>query len=105
MAINVLTKDNMIVDKTPCLVEFTISLNRKIFVINIIHDYGMFGSINQQKSENICIERLLICHNEDASKKFVATEIFVFDFELFIGGRSPSTVTQNQAFLNQAKKP
>ncbi len=30
----------------------------------------------------------LICRNEDASKKiFVATEILLFDFELFIGGK------------------
>jgi hypothetical protein len=34
----------------------------------------------------ISYERWLICHNEDASKKIVATEILVFDFELFIGG-------------------
>jgi hypothetical protein len=33
-------------------------------------------------------EAWLKCRNEDASKKIlVATEILVFDFELFIGGR------------------
>jgi hypothetical protein len=32
-------------------------------------------------------ERWLKCRNEDASKKIVTTEILVFDFELFIGGR------------------
>jgi hypothetical protein len=65
----VLTKDNMTVDKISCFVEFIILLTIKLFIINIIPDYGMSGSINQQKSENICVERLLICHNADTSKK------------------------------------
>ena len=30
-------------------------------------------------------EAWLICDNEDASKRFVAIENLVFDFELFIG--------------------
>jgi hypothetical protein len=59
----------MTVDKIPCFVEFTISRTMKILVINIMHDYVMSGGINQQKSENICIECLLICHNENTSKK------------------------------------
>jgi len=32
-------------------------------------------------------EAWLICDKEDASKKFVTTEILVFDLELFIGVR------------------
>jgi len=36
---------------------------------------------------SISYERWLICRNEDASKKIVATGILVFDFELFIGVR------------------
>jgi hypothetical protein len=32
-------------------------------------------------------EAWLICYNEDTSKKFMATENLVFDFELFLGGR------------------
>jgi len=32
-------------------------------------------------------ERWLIRRNEDASRKIMATEILLFDFELFIGDR------------------
>ncbi len=32
-------------------------------------------------------EAWLICDNEDASKRFVAIENLIFDFELFIGER------------------
>lgn len=45
------------------------------------------------KFVNVFNERWLIYHNEDASKKIVATGIFVFDFELFIGGRVQQFLT------------
>ncbi len=51
----------------------------------------------------ISYERWLICRNEDASKKNVATEIVVFDFELFIGGRcfEAHTFRLNLLFLQK----
>ncbi|NVL91109.1 MAG: hypothetical protein HWN69_09020, partial [Desulfobacterales bacterium] len=43
---------------------------------------------NCRKAVQIGYEAWLICRNVDASKKILmATEILVFDFELFVGGR------------------
>jgi len=63
-----LTKNNMTVAKTPCFVEFIILLTIKIFIFNLIRDYDTSGSIDQQKSENICSECRLMSRNEDAAK-------------------------------------
>ncbi len=42
--------------------------------------------------------------NEDASKRmFVTTEILVFDFELFIGGRFDSTPYNNHKLMSCSK--
>jgi len=46
--------------------------------------HGFNGHVQQFLTASS--ERWLKCRNEDASKKIVATEILVFDFELFIIG-------------------
>ncbi len=56
---------------------------------NLLVSSGLWKSKNLATFFNV---RSLICRNEDASKKIVATGILIFDFELFIGDRFPEPI-------------
>ena len=64
----------------------------RLTITTIDHGIGRFtmSTIMHREVEDavqISYEARLISHNEDASKKiFMATEVLVFDFEVFIGG-------------------